>query len=98
MKAASQAPPGFSFSPNPCRVNDLEDYYYATPGQMGMPTHRLPGLGVGNRPLRPINSLLILRPIGGQESCPASIGTTLTTMRPSNSRVPYCSDLRHGEN
>jgi len=39
-----EAPAGFSFSPNPCRVQDLEDVYYATPGQMGSPTHRLPGI------------------------------------------------------
>jgi len=38
-----EAPEGFSFSPNPCQVKDLEDTYYATPGQMGSPTRRLPG-------------------------------------------------------
>ncbi|CAK9021272.1 Pentatricopeptide repeat-containing protein [Durusdinium trenchii] len=39
-----EAPEGFSFSPNPCQVTDLEDSYYSTPGQMGSPTRRLPGL------------------------------------------------------
>eukprot|EP00435_Cladocopium_sp_Y103_P011209 s1732_g2.t3 len=39
-----EAPMGFSFSPNPCQVVDLEDSYYATPGQMGSATRRLPGL------------------------------------------------------
>ncbi|CAE7458820.1 unnamed protein product [Symbiodinium necroappetens] len=39
-----EAPAGFSFSPNPCRVQDLEDVYYSTPGQMGSPTHSLPGI------------------------------------------------------
>lgn len=39
-----EAPVGFSFSPNPCQVVDLEDSYYATPGQTGSATRRLPGL------------------------------------------------------
>eukprot|EP00930_Biecheleria_cincta_P038971 TRINITY_DN26793_c0_g1_i2.p1 TRINITY_DN26793_c0_g1~~TRINITY_DN26793_c0_g1_i2.p1 ORF type:complete len:2370 (+),score=328.03 TRINITY_DN26793_c0_g1_i2:2584-9693(+) len=38
-----QAPSAFSFTP--CRVRDLQDStYYATPGQSGGPTKRLPGL------------------------------------------------------
>ncbi|CAJ1440618.1 unnamed protein product, partial [Effrenium voratum] len=54
-----EAPPGFTFTPNPCEVSDLEDMYYATPGQMGSPTHRLPGFVSCEHRMYPYNHAAI---------------------------------------